>query len=219
MDFRRNADVFTSDGKKVGKIHRVVLDPRSKIVTDLVVKEGHLFTRDKVVSIDRVESGTELRATLKKGAEKPEDLPDFEEKHYFQVDKEETPRDREQARPIMWYFPLPRVAWWRTSPYPLYPRPPFVAATERNIPEGTVPLEEGAKVVSLDGEHVGDVERVYTEPEEQRITHLLLSQGVFSKEEKLIPTAWLDGIFENVVRLVVDAELIEGLPPYSPSDE
>ncbi len=31
-----------------------------------------------------------------------------------------------------------------------------------------MPLEEGAKVMSTEGDHLGDVERVYAEEEEQR---------------------------------------------------
>jgi uncharacterized protein YrrD len=217
MQYKSNADVLSSEGKKIGRLERVVVDPQSKNVTDIVIKKGLLFTKDKVVPADRVETATEDRVMLKKGAEAPEELPDFEEKHYLPVDDPDTFfKEREYARPTIWYYPLPGVGWWRT--YPAHSKPAFVSRTERNIPEGTVPVEEGAQVVSSDGHHVGDVERVYTEPEEQRVTHLLLSKGLFSKEKKLLPTAWVDDIFEKQIRLTVDAALIEGLPPYPPPD-
>jgi hypothetical protein len=44
-----------------------------------------------------------------------------------------------------------------------YPICPYVVKTERQIPEGTVALEEGAKVIGSDGEHVGKIERIFTD--------------------------------------------------------
>ena len=46
MQFKENARVITAGGQKVGRIDRVVLDPKSKELTHLVVKKGFLFTRE-----------------------------------------------------------------------------------------------------------------------------------------------------------------------------
>lgn len=88
--------------------------------------------------------------------------------------------------------------------------------TELNIPDNTVALEEGVKVFSSDREQVGDVERVYSEPEEQRVTHLVISQGLISKEKKLIPTLWVDSVIEDKVWLSVAKDFVENLPEYTP---
>ena len=58
MYFKENAEVVTSEGDKIGQIDRLVMDPRSKELTHLVVKKGFLFTKDKVVPLDCVESAT-----------------------------------------------------------------------------------------------------------------------------------------------------------------
>jgi hypothetical protein len=87
-----------------------------------------------------------------------------------------------------------------------------------NIPEGTVPLEERAKVVSSEGDHVGDVERVYVQEEEQRVTHVLISKGLISKTRKLIPSMWVERVSEDEVRLSISKNFVEGLPEYSPQD-
>jgi uncharacterized protein YrrD len=220
MQFKENADVLTSDGQRVGQIHRVVINPKSKALTNLVVKKGLFFTRDKVIPVDHVDTANEEQVVLKKDAGKPDELPDFEETHYIPLDDPGTYSRRQPgyARRVTWYYPRPGSRWWGMGPYPYHPGPHFVAKTERNIPEGTVPLEEGAKVVSSNGEHVGDVERIYTEPEEHRATHLLISQGLLSKERKLIPTMWVEGVFEDEVRLSVETDFIERLPTYPVSD-
>lgn len=215
MDYREDAEVITADGRKVGHIDRVVIDPRTKEVTHLVVRKGFIFKRDKVVPVDLVETTAGERVKLKKEAGEGEDFPDFEETHYVQVDQGGKGPDIPGARPIMWYFPYAGIAWWgglRGFPAPLY-----YDKTERNIPKDAVALEEGAKVISSDGEDLGTVETIYTEPEGRRATHLLISHGLIVKEKKLIPVTWIDKVSEGEVRLGVESKVITRLKPFSPS--
>lgn len=221
MQFKEKADVVTSEGQKVGQIDRVVIDPKSLEVTHLVVRKGFLFTQDKVIPIDRVETARDDLVELRKGTEGPDELPDFEENHHVLVEGVASFKQRQPAyeRPFVWYGPLGGVPWRGMNVYPGYPSPAFVKRTERNIPDGTIPLEEGAKVVSKNGEHVGDVEHIYTEPEEQRATHLLISRGLLSKEKKLIPTHWVDTVLEDKVHLSVESDFIANLPNHRSSEE
>lgn len=214
MQFKEGAQVFTSDGNEVGDIDRVVLDPATKEVTHLVVREGFLFTQDKVVPVDLVRSATEERVVLK-AVDDLESLPDFEETYYVQADEAEqdVTYSPGYVRPYYWY-PPPHITWWGATPYGVYPAPPYVVEVRRNIPEGTVPLKEGANVITVDDEHVGDIERVYADPTRDRATHLLISQGLLLKERKIIPTSWIMRVRENEVHLGVRSGLIEDLPEY-----
>jgi uncharacterized protein YrrD len=94
-----------------------------------------------------------------------------------------------------------------------------VIETERHIPEHTVPLKEGAHVISQDGEHVGDVEAVFTAPQDKWVTHLLISQGFLFEEERLVPTTWIDTIEGDEVRLAVSSKLLDTVPEYEGSAE
>ena len=78
LQFKENAEVISSTGEKVGRIDRVVIDPKSDELTHLVVKKGFLFSDDKVVSIDLVDTAAEDQVVLKEGPQAPEDFPDFE---------------------------------------------------------------------------------------------------------------------------------------------
>lgn len=214
MKFREGADVFTWDGEKVGDIERVVLDPESKEVTHVVVEKGFLFTTDKVVPVSLIGPTTEDRVTLREDAGDLEALPDFEEKHFVAITETEEPEVSPPGyvRPIYWYPPA-GLTWWGTPGYG-YHIPPYVIQTERHVPEGTVALAEGAKVVGSDGEHVGDVEAVLTDPEQDRATHLLISQGLLLTEEKLVPTTWVSMVMEDEVHLAVGSQLLDQLPEY-----
>jgi uncharacterized protein YrrD len=87
-------------------------------------------------------------------------------------------------------------------------------ATTRNIPADTVPLKEGANVISSDEKHVGDVERVFVDAESHKATHFLISEGALFKEQKLIPAHWIRAVEENKVRLSVPSGLLKRLPAY-----
>jgi uncharacterized protein YrrD len=221
MEFKEGANVFTAEEDKVGEIVRVVIDPMSAKVTHIVVQKGFLFTTDKVVPIDLIADATGGRVILHQGVKDLEALPDFQERHYV-------PARRDKAYPpgyvppLHWYPPV-GSRWWGYSasvPYPYtmgYPAPPFVIQTERNIPEGTVPLKEGAKVIGHDGEHVGDVERVFTDSQSERVTHFVISEGLLLKERTLVPATWVIRVVEDEVRLAVDADFLDALPEYEPA--
>jgi len=221
MQFKRGADVFTSDGEKVGEIERVVIDPKTDEVTHVVVEKGFLLTVDKVVPISLIGPATEDRVTLREDAGDLEALPDFEDRHYVLLGDEglKEASSRGYARPLHWYPPV-RTTWWHGGGYLGYPGffgypvPPYVVETERNIPEGTVALKEGAEVITKGGEHVGDLEAVLTDPEEDRATHLVISQGLLLKERKLVPTSWVSTVMSDQVHLAVGVRLIEGLREY-----
>jgi uncharacterized protein YrrD len=222
MLFKEGANVFTSGGQKVGEIERVVIDPLSKEVTHVIVRKGFLFTKDKVVPISLIGAATEDKVSLREDAGNLEALPDFEETHYIpvRVGKERAGKRSGDSEPYFWYPPV-GYTWWAASRGPVHhgypPVPPFVVETERNVPEGTVALKEGAGVVSADGEHVGDIDAVLTDAKTDRATHLLISQGVLLKETKLVPTTWISTVMEDKVHLVVGSILLQDLPSYEPA--
>jgi uncharacterized protein YrrD len=213
MIIGKNATVFTMDEEKVGRIDRVVIDPRTREVTHVVVRQGFLFTEDKVLPISLVASAEDDRVVLREDAQNLEALPRFETVHYVPLDEAE----------------LGRIGPLVAGPDPLYGYPPYgvpygslpvvspvlVPETERHVPEGEVALREGADVISADGEHVGDVEQVLTDPQADRATHFVISQGLLLKQKKLIPTTWVSRFGEESVHLGVGEKLIDSLPEYA----
>ena len=80
-----------------------------------------------------------------------------------------------------------------------------------------VALAEGAKVLAEDGKHLGNIETLITDPNE-RVTHLVISSGLLTKERKIIPSHWLSAVDDDEVRLSVDSRLLERLPEYRPEN-
>jgi uncharacterized protein YrrD len=213
MHFIRGAEVFASMGEKIGTLDRIVIDPADKEVTHIIVEKGFLFTEDKVIPIEMVDDVVEKRILLKEKEDEIEDLPDFKESHYIRLDQVDHPSAEADA--IYWYPPV--HAWWRTGGYVGRPMPQYVVKTEKNIPENSVALEEGAKVIAQDGEHVGDIERVFTESQDHRSTHFVVSEGFILKERKLVPTPWIAEVAEDEIHLSVKSGLVDRLPEYQPT--
>jgi uncharacterized protein YrrD len=232
MEFRAGANVVTSDGSKVGVLDRVVIDPKDRRVTHLIVQKGALFTTDRVVPVEMVSYAGENRVHLRHDAGDLEQLPEFEEVQYVPADEREWIREGDaggrtapdipvavQPTPTLYWYPptgvgYPNYGAGAALPFRGQPGPAYAAETERNIPDETVPLKEGAKVTSADGEHVGDVERVLTDSASQTATHLVISQGVLFKHRKVVPMAWVLDVSEDNVRLAVGSELLQSLRDY-----
>jgi len=208
----KDAEIFSSVGEKIGKLDRVVLDPETKKVSHIVVKQGMLFPSSKVIPFSYIDLDGE-RITLTKNAMELEDLPDFTESSYISTNRTDDPEENAES---VYFYPPRHIAWWTTGGRIWYPKPRYVLKTERTIPEDTVALDEGAKVFGNDGEEVGNVERVIVEPAEKLATHIIVSKGFLTKEHKVVPTLWIRDVTEEKVYLSIDSELFERLPEHEP---
>jgi len=79
-----------------------------------------------------------------------------------------------------------------------------------NVPNEAA-RQEHIKVISADGMHIGNVERVFTEPTFNQITHLLISREIPARERKLIPIKWVQTMGDAAVHLHVTKDLVEEL--------
>jgi len=226
MELKRGADVYGPDEKKLGTIERVVLDPQTKEVTHVVVDKGFFFTEDKVVPISLLGPTTEDRVTLREGEYDFEELPSFRETEFVPAEAEspdmtEVPAEQQRegtqpmtyVRPYYWYPPL-GIGWWTGIGYPAAVDSELVRTSKINIPEGTVALEKGARVVGSDGEHVGDVDEVLTDAKTNRVSHFVIAKGLILKERKLIPAHWAESILVDRILLTVPSNVVENLPEY-----
>ncbi len=214
IEIKEGTSVFTSDGKEVGKINRFVLDPATNEVTHIVVQKGWLLPEDKVIPMAMIGTATEERVVLNERIDDLDQLSPFEETHYVELND----ADRDPTGPSTYRY-APAYYWYPSSVNTGYPAfgpaygwPPV--ETTRNIPADTIPLKEGSAVISSDGKHVGDVERLFINAESNKATHFLISKGLLFKERKLIPAHWVRSVEEDKVHLSVPSRLLERLPSY-----
>ena len=213
MQIKANALVVSADGKDVGHVRRVVIDPRTDAISDLVIREGILFTEDRVVPIEMVADTDGERVHLKIDAKAAESLGLFEETYYQPVDGEGRRLPTATFAPAYyWYPPVFGYEPTALSGTAMPEQLGYQLRKERHIPENTVALKEGATVKSRDGHHIGHLEQVLTAPGSDQATHLVLSEGLLHKNHKIIPLDWVDKIAEDEVTLAVAPSVIEKLP-------
>lgn len=224
MDFQAGAQVYTTDGQKLGDLERVVIDPRSKQVTDVVVGKGFLLHEEKVIHSDIIQSASGDRVQLSIYNGKWDDLPTYDERYYVVYDEHALLKEEYAgSQPTMLFFyppstPAAGLVWpgGFASPYFVQgaSNQPYEEMVDTNIPQGTVALKEGAKVVSSDGQAVGKVNRVLVQPENQRATHLVISEGSLFEDRKQVPVTWIQEVVNDEVHLAVHSKVLQQLPNY-----
>lgn len=200
----KNAKILAADGRQVGSLERVVLNPGSHAITDIVIRTGTLMSHEeKVVPLGLVAETTKDLVVLREEAPDLDVLPPFEERHI--VDEKGDLDKSPQGAPVI--YGVPGVGLTVTPD----PAEQFVTQLQQNIPDGTVAMKEGAHVITSEGKQVGSVESVLADPTADQVTHLLVSNGLLSKESKLIPVKWIVTFGEETIHLRVDKATVDQL--------
>ena len=238
MKLSSNAKVFMENGEHIGNLSRYVLDPKTKKVASLVIKRGLLEPTEYVLPIEWIdqvdEDGIHLKTVPFK---KPEELTPFTEDKFIITD-EHALLDKGYVGDDMisnyYYYPslpfgtagvMPPVETYTSSSSRIAPTPaqmgipvegeePVIDETQENIPPGDYSLKEGARVLSQDEKHVGNVDKVIINPADNKMTHLVVSRGLLLKERKAVPVDWIDYADTDTVYLTVNSELLSHLPDY-----
>lgn len=210
MRFAKGMDVLTAQGEKIGTLRRVVIDAKTRDVTDIVVDQGMLAGSEKVIPVGLVDLESEDQITLRETNQGVDDFMNYETTHYIPLDRRDAPF--ENIETSYWYPPTNlQTHIDGVMPGPL---PDRALETESSIPEGRVTISQGAQVISADDKHVGNVEQVIVDSENNNATHLVVGKGFLLKEHKLVPVLWVTQVGEDKVYLSVEASLFDRLPDH-----
>lgn len=214
MEFKQHVGVFNADNQEIGRLERVVIDPKTNEVTHLVIGHGLVAPQAKVLPVDRIEVGSENGIVTRLTPAEFEQLPEFETTQIVTADEPKltrtSPTDPARSVPTIYWLP----AYPNSPLLPRFVEPGYRLETQPNIPAGNVAVKEGARVISRDGKRTGKVDEVLTGAEGDHVTHILISHGLLVKEQKLIPIGWIDALSEDEVHLAVRSSTIDKLPDY-----
>jgi len=197
MQIKLGVRAYSSDDQQVGVVSHVVIDTHTKEITHLVIQKGHLFTQDRLVPISSVYSADENHIVLQQAAHDLMQLPEFE--HTQRVMSESS-------------TPAPSaVGFSPTGAVPATASPHYIEEKILNIPDGTIALKQGAKVIAGDGHHFGNVERVITPSAENRVTHFVIVKGLLMKSRKLIAMDLVSEMLDDEIHLTVDSDFLDSI--------
>lgn len=213
MRFVTGMDVMTPQGEKIGTLLHVVVDVKTKEVTDIVVDRGLFGGADKVIPVDVLDLRTEDHIQLLDTGQEVDDFQDYKTTHFVPADSAQA--TYEQTRASYWYPPTDLA-----RPVPreggVLPGTPKDSLPLTSLPDEHVAVTKGAQVLSADEQHLGNVEEVIVDPSTNQLTHFVIGKGFLLKEHKLVPAHWVNTVNEEKLYLSVETGLFERLPDYRP---
>lgn len=212
-NFRPGAEVLSADGREVGNLHAIVIDPRDNGVTQIVVNAGPHFPepgfgdpRLVEVPVDSVEDAGERAVRLRATLREFQQMPDYVERRFFPA------RTSEEAPP--------GNVWWNTGvaiaaslsglltgiavPGETFRRAEF----ERHILEDTPVWREEPR------RHIGDVERLLVDEETDEIRAFVVRRGGLFPHEVVLPAEYVTEIQDGIIRARISDEELERLEPF-----
>ena len=186
-EFAMGATASCVDGPG-GKVSRVIIDPATETVTHLVIEPKHWLGVGRLVPLDLVDTtggGLSLRCTVE------------------EFGNLEPAEEAELAEDVTGGLAL-NAPMGATSPVPVI--------LQDVVPLGETDVERGEPVHAVDGE-IGRVEGLLVDPDDHRVTHVLLQEGhLWGRKKVSIPVSAVTGV-ENGIQLSLTRKQVEDLPP------
>ena len=210
MDISIGADVIGTGGK-LGEVHRVIVDARSDHVTDVVVKHGSLFGKERIVPlsyVSRVEEGRVYLDLDEKG---------LEAMNGFTEDRYRAP-DPDYSGPPGWdrggfLIDTTVAAGSAGGLGPLPAKPLGFPGGEQAVPDlmQRPSVSPGTPVLDADGEKIGEVHEFAATADTGVVTRLTVRSGFIFKQETEIPVEWVSEISDDGILLHVPKSRVEEL--------
>jgi sporulation protein YlmC with PRC-barrel domain len=193
------------DGKE-GRLVRVVVDPHTQRVVDLIVQFGVLVKHSWIIPTDQVLSVNADVILLSLLSTELPSYPEFSEVDY------DTAADEE----VMVTPEIENVRYW-TGYYSAFVEQPVVPRLHHHVPVGIPSNMESIRrrmpVHNRRGQ-VGHVDHLLVETQSWTITHLVVRRGLFPYD-LIIPMDWVEAV-EDVIYIKGDNDQLRLLPLYRP---
>ena len=193
MDIPINAKVICSDGQ-CGKCTRVILRPTTEKITHLVISDGVFPETEYLVPITQVTQTGPDKIELKCSRKKFSEMPIFNQLEFV-------------PSSFIGYTGSAYMMW------PYYPpNATFITVEKEHIPADELEIHRGARVEAKDG-RVGRVDEFLINPDNDRITHLVMREGhLWGQKDVTIPESQIDHYKDGTVYLKLNKHAIEKLP-------
>lgn len=215
MRIELGAKVTTADGKEIGTIDKLVLDPESADIHSIVAHKG-LFHRDVEIPIDAIVGQQDGAIRIRYTRDQLDDLPRFFEGSYT------TPPPERSTEFMSGYgYPSGSLLWPSRWSGPISGEPyghnvtgpveDEVAAMHRAQDLGNAVIAEGSDVRSREGEKVGEVHQMVFDPTTGQPAALVIRKGFLFHEDVEVPAGLISSVDDGVVYLDARHDELERL--------
>jgi uncharacterized protein YrrD len=211
MRIELGSDVYDRSGDKVGTVDRIVVDPRTREIDKIVVREGLLLRHEYLLDVEDIERPADDGIYLRLTADEVTSRPEFVEEQFTtmsDVDRGSLPYVVPNAGGAGMYLwgasDAGRGFDERGSMFePARSQGPVIE-NRSNIPEEDVVISEGTDVVGADGEKVGTVDEIMFD-EYGKIYGFVVRAGFVFTRDVRIPMDWVESTGGEHIRLRLDA--------------
>ncbi len=199
--YKIGAPVYCQDGR-CGTLVKVVLDPHTRRVTDLIVEKGFLQKKDRVIPVSAVAEVADDRIVLKVRSTELAQFPEFREEEFRVPAPEFEKETAYTAAEILHWATRYGMAVEHLRPMVRYRVKVGVDPEEQVIGRGT-------KVFALDGP-VGEIDHVLVDKKTNEVTHFVIRKGILPRRV-VVPMSWVNNVLDDGVYLKVSREELEKL--------
>jgi len=206
MKIELGAKVTTADGKEIGTIDKLILDPDSGDVHAVVVRRGMFFGKDIEIPVDAIGGQRDGTTRVEYSSDQVDALPAFHEGSYMTP-----PPERGTEYASGYGYPASSLLWPSRWSGPVSGEPyghdavgavaDEVASLHLQQDLGNAVIQEGSDVRSRDGEKVGEVHRMVFDPTTGRPTALVIRKGFLFTEDIEVPVGLISSIDDDRVYL------------------
>jgi osmotically-inducible protein OsmY len=203
-DFNIGAQVHCRDGE-CGKLHKVVVDPHTQRVTDLIVDRGFLLTTDGILPVGVVERATREGIYLSISSEDLADYPEYREVEF----EEPAPAAREST------YDRSDIRCWPAA-YGLVCSEPVIPMVRRRVHEGISParavIKQGTPIRNAQGA-IGHIDHLLVDPKSGEVSHLVVRKGLLPYYP-IVPISAVKTVSDKAVSVSLTDEEVNALPRY-----
>ena len=214
MQVELGAKVQTADGKQIGSIDKLILEPDSGDIRAIVVQKGLLFSDDIEINLDGIVGLEDGVVQIRYTERQLNDLPRFFEGSYTTPPPEHHAMYADQfgytESALLW--PGGGAASTNTALYGTEAMGDVgdeISAMHLEQDVSNAVIEEGSDVRSQDDETVGSVHRVIFDPATGHPSALVVRKGWLFTEDVELPASLIASVDDQVVYLNVDKETVK----------
>jgi len=214
---RHGAKVWSSEGKEVGEVYAVVLDPTNNEVSAIAVSAGPHFPAPgfgapnlKYVRIEEMVDAQEDGVLLTCSKQEFEQLPSYVERSFVWTPDQLRPAGHERREDLVWNATAATLAglkpgrWGIAIPFETFRKAEF----ERHI------LNDAPVWRQDPHEKIGEVERVLVDEVNDDIEALVIRPGFFFEDDVILPIQFVTELWDGVVRVQLTDEEIAQLEKF-----
>ncbi len=207
--FKIGADVYCVDGR-AGRLVKIVVDPHTRRVTDLIVEKGFLQKKDRVIPTDVVESADEEAIRLRITSRELANYPEYREEEFVVPAPDWKPGPGYRSEDVLhWYLRY----GYGVPPLTTEIRPMMRQRVQKGIDPNETVIGRGTRVYNAEGT-IGHIDHLLVNKETGEITHLVLRKGIFPRR-LVVPIEMVRSISDEGIYIKATREELEKLAQHT----